>query len=1205
MSLFSQSQMDKFKEVAEKSKQVSEPQKTVKSKSINKELNEISDLVVSYFKDSNAILITDKESLSSYIDAIIEFGYAGIDTETTGLDRIHDHLVGASLYVPGKPEAYIPMKHLVPIFEVPYKGQLSYEEVAEEFKRIEESNVKLIFANADFDLSFIFKDLHVDFCDRCYYDVILAWRCMKENEPKNDLKSLYNKYVLKGKGDPMKFSDFFTPSLFPFCKPSVASLYAANDAKITYELFKWQLPYCTEDNPKCKRAHLEAVSRLIWGVEFPLIKVCQKMHRTGMYLDMDVAKVIQKRYKTKREKEVEKLQSMVQEIIDNSSVPTSFNSRPPFLRGKDFNPNSPPHVKYLLYTLMGIPKGRSESTDKNFLNELNLPVTNQILKVRSLNVLINTFVDKMPNAVAPDGRIHAQFKQIGADTGRLSSAEPNMMNIPSHATDIRHMFRATPGYILMSSDFSQQEPRLCAFVANDEKMVEGFKKGQDAYAMIASVAFNKPYESCLEFHPETHEYQPEGKARRTESKSVLLGVLYGRSIPSIAEQLYGHRDDMNDEQKVKAAQKVFDSVMNAFPGLRNLMLSSQERCRKLGYTETILGRRRHLPDMQLPEFEFKPLKGYVNPDVDPLNIDTLKNSSDIPERIVQDLEKEFKGYKYFGQIAKRTKQLYEEEHIRVTNNRPKINDATRQCVNCVDDETEILTVNGWKHENDVSVGDSVIGYDVNSKKVVVTDVTHKHVYSDENGIHVYEFNSPTFNAVSTEDHRWVVCESDEEPRFKTSQNIWKNKWPDYPILRVDDNDLPGNNLSDDYLKLLGWIMTDGYFSKPYYGITTYQSTRREKNALIYRNMIETLNNLGFSFNDKSDDGIYHTIYINKNDILYDLWKSNPDRTLSFDFVSTLSQHQAEVLMWAMIEGDGTLGDNGKSSNITFTCNSVERKDVFQYLAFIAGYATNAYRISAEDANRWTNGKLYPSLSNKATVVVKNDYWTISVLRVKRAHIYPHHKSERFVNKVWCVTTGTGTWVMRRNGKVSITGNSIVQGSAADLTKMAILRLENNEDWKRIGGRLLTSVHDELICEAPVEHAEEASRILSDCMCSAADFLPFPINCDVETTFRWYGLDYICNHKKPTDVHTEDPDEIMWIQYHLIESEYILPVFNDENGDKPRGDAAKGVNGKRSPEMEDAIKDYIRRYRIDESRFIDFIEKFVSTGLNPNLRNDTV
>lgn len=212
-------------------------------------------------------------------------------------------------------------------------------------------------------------------------------------------------------------------------------------------------------------------------------------------------------------------------------------------------------------------------------------------------------------------------------------------------------------------------------------MIDGFIKGQDAYAMIASVSYGVPYESCLEFHPETHEYQPEGKARRSEAKSVLLGVLYGRSIPSIAEQLYGKRDDMSDEEKTKAAQKVFDSVMAAFPGLRNMMISSQDRCRKLGYTETILGRRRHLPDMTLPEFEFKALKGYVNPDIDPLDISTLEHKGEIPERVVKELEREFKSYKYFGQIAKRTKQLYEEEHIKVINNRAKINDATRQVVN--------------------------------------------------------------------------------------------------------------------------------------------------------------------------------------------------------------------------------------------------------------------------------------------------------------------------------------------------------------------------------------------------------------------------------------------------------------------------------------------------------------------------------------------
>lgn len=1186
--------MAKINEVAERTKQLNkEKPKAVRVSTVNAELNEMSKAVQEYFKDSKAILIRTKEQLHDYVTNCIEAGYAGIDTETTGLDRQNDWIVGASLYYPGGVECYIPMKHLVPIFESPYKGQLSYEEVSEEFKRMENSSIRLIFANADYDLAMIYKDLKVDFCDRFYYDVLLAWRCLKENELHNDLKFLYNKYVLKGKGDPKRFSDFFSVKLFPFSDPEIAKLYAANDAKITYDLFKWQLPYVTESHPKCKKAHLEAISRLIWDLEMPMVKVCQNMHRTGMYIDKNVANALKKRYREDYNKEMKKLQDMVQEIIDNSTV--SYSGKRPFTRGVDFNPSSPPQVKYLVYDLLQVPKGNSSGTGKEVLNEINLPVTNQILKVRSLSVLINTFVDKLPNSVARDGRIHGQFKQIGADTGRMSSAEPNLQNIPSHAVDIRHMFRATPGYVMLGSDFSQQEPKLTAFVGDIKEMCEGFAHGKDAYALIASVSFNMPYEKCLEFHPDTHEYQPDGKARRSEAKSILLGVLYGRSIPSIADQLYGKRDDMTDEQKQKAAQKVFDAVMNAFPGLRNLMINTQKHASEYGYTETILGRRRHLPDMQLPEFEFKAMKGYVNPDVDPLDVNTLENRDEIPKHVVDDLKKEFSRYKYYGQIAKRTKQLYEEEHIRVINNRPKINDATRQCVNCVDDETEILTVNGWKHERDVSVGDSVIGYDVNSKKVVITDVTHKHVYSDENGIHVYEFNSPTFNAVSTEDHRWVVCESDEEPRFKTSQNIWKNKWPDYPILRVDDNDLPGNSLSDDYLKLLGWIMTDGCFSKQYYGIEIYQSTRREKNALIYHNMIETLNNLGFSFNDKSDDGIYHTIYINKNDILYDLWKSNPDRTLSFDFVSTLSQHQAEVLMWAMIEGDGTLGDNGKSSNITFTCNSVERKDVFQYLAFIAGYATNAYRISAEDANRWTNGKLYPSLSNKTPVVVKNDYWTISVLRVKRAHIYPHHKSERFVNKVWCVTTGTGTWVMRRNGKVSITGNSVVQGSAADLTKMAILNLCNNKRWQEIGGRLLVPVHDELITEVPAQYAEEGAKILSDCMCGAASFMPFPITCDVETSYRWYGMEYPCPYPKPESLTDYNSDEIKWIQYHLVEMEYKLPVYKDENGEKPRGDAAKGVNGVESPEMKAAIEDYIKSRHISSDKFIDTIAKEVDMG----------
>lgn len=410
--LFSAVDAAKIQKSVQKSKQVLKPPKSTNTKSIANELNAISQSVIEYFQGSEAILITSKDQLHDYVTKVLEAGIAGIDTETTGVDRVEDWVVGASLYYPGGIECYIPMKHIVPIFDTPYRGQLSYEEVREEFQRIVDSDTKLVFANADFDLAMIYKDIKADLKDRCWYDVQIAWRCLKENEPHNGLKELYAKYVLKGKGDPKKFSDFFPPKLFPYCKPEVAKLYAANDAKITLELCFWQLPFITKDNPKCQKNHLERIADLIWNVEFPLIKVCHVMHRTGMYLDNETAKVLMARYQGRLDEAMAKLRDMVQEVINNAEyVP----GNKPFLSGKDFNPKSPQHVKYLVYKLLKVPVGRDgESTDKEILAGINLPVTNQILKVRSLEVLINTFVEKLPNATTPDSRIHGQFKQIGA-----------------------------------------------------------------------------------------------------------------------------------------------------------------------------------------------------------------------------------------------------------------------------------------------------------------------------------------------------------------------------------------------------------------------------------------------------------------------------------------------------------------------------------------------------------------------------------------------------------------------------------------------------------------------------------------------------------------------------------------------------------------------------------------------------------------------
>lgn len=1200
MGLFNPAQMAQINAVAEKSRACIEQTPTsssTSSKKMNSELNEISKKVIDYFKDSPAILINNKSDLHDYVSKIIDCGYAGIDTETTGLDRIKDTIVGASLYCPGEPECYIPSKHLVPIFDVPYNDQLSYEDIGEELQRIADSDTKLIFANADFDLSMIYKDLKVDLIKNCYYDVIIAWRCLKEDEKDNTLKGLYNKYVLKGKGDPMKFRDFFSPKLFPYCKPEVAKLYGANDAKITYELFKWQLPYLIKDNKKCKNSGLEAISDLVWGVEFPLMAVCQKMHRYGVYVDKSVADMLHKKYIPMQQAELSKLQSMVQEVLDNPKYHT--RAKRPFARASDFNPDSVPHVQYVCYDLLQLNAGKGgRGTGKEILGTFDHPIPNQILKCRSLTVLIGTFVEKLPKSVAPDGKIHCQFKQIGAATGRFSSAEPNMQNIPSKSNDIRHMFRASPGYVLLSSDYSAQEPRITAYVSQDEKMIQSFKDGKDIYGSIASVAFGIPYEQCLEFLPDG-TYSPEGKARRSEAKLIVLGICYGRSVVTIADQLYSH-ENISDEEKVKKAQKVFDSVMNAFPALRKLMINAQSCARHKGYVETILGRRRHIPDMQLPEFEFRPMPGYVNPDIDPLDVSTLDNKESIPERVVKQLEKELKSYKYFGQIAKRIKELAENDKIKVINNRARITEASRQCVNCVDYDTEILTTSGWKKYNEVQIGDDILSYSLDTHKIVRDTIQAVHIYPGSRS--AVSFDSPTFSAISTMDHRWVVGEYDEVPRIKQTRDIYSHKWPDYPILRIADNSFePNPNISDDELKVLGWIMTDGNIGGPHYAIHLYQSVKRQKNKEVYADMISTLKSASIEVTDRCKDGYYHEIYLKQNTFTKWVWDTFPDRVLSFEFISTLSQNQAKVLMTAMLQGDGA-GVDGRgeplpNSRVSLFCKGEANRDIFQYLCYVAGYATNSIKIDGSTLDYPSNHIQYDSMTN--IPVSNNIYYDVTVLKIQRAQIYPHHKSLVEVDGVWCVTSGQGTWIARRQGKVYITGNSIVQGSAADQTKLAMLLIENDEEWNRLGGRIILPVHDELIAEAPIENYEACAKRLSELMCQAANFLPFESKCDVTITYRWYGMEYPCKYPEPKSLDNLSEDEIKWVQYFLFENGYDLPIFKDENGKKPEGDAGLGVNGIMTDECKSFIDDYCNRYNITHDKFIKHIYLKSHTGLIPD------
>ena len=616
------------------------------------------------YKD-DYIVITDIQDLISYIDAAAKTGIIAIDTETTGLDPISDKIVGMSIYTPGKKAAYIPIHHISYITGMEVEGQLCEKEIAIELIRMQDYNVKVIMYNAKFDLRVIKNGLGVKL--NCYFDCHLAAMCLNENEP-HGLKTLHSKYVLDGKEDEFSFGKLFDGITFDYVPIKTGYIYAARDAVDTYELYEWQLPYLTESNPLCIEYGLEHVSKVFWDIEMPCIEVLAEMEDTGVDFDLDYAYELSEKYNKQKDEQLEefyRILDMYKPEIEKYKLNNPVNKL-----SDPINIASPTQLAILFYDILGIeaPDPKSpRGTGVEILQKIDNPLCKAILDYRATEKLLSTYVDKLPECInEKTGRIHCNFNQYGAKTGRMSSDNPNMQNIPSHNHDIRQMFKATDGYVMMSSDYSQQEPKVMTAMCGDPEMIKAYQEGKDLYASIAALAFSTTYENCLEFRPDGTTNK-EGKERRSSAKSILLGILYGRGINSIAEQLH------TTKQK---AQQIQDRVFRGFPAIKQFEDDTLYMARTYGFVTTYWGRKRRLPEMQLDEFEFKWKPGYG--DVDPLSFDSEVTESEVPYEIQQAYIKKLRNNPF------KKRPIIEQaasEGIIIIDNGGKIADATRQCVN--------------------------------------------------------------------------------------------------------------------------------------------------------------------------------------------------------------------------------------------------------------------------------------------------------------------------------------------------------------------------------------------------------------------------------------------------------------------------------------------------------------------------------------------
>lgn len=623
-------------------------------------------------------LIQQEQELIDYIDAAIKNGELALDTETNGLDKITGMIAGVCLYTPGQKACYVPCGHLSYMTRMPLDNQLSKEFIKEQIQRAKDAGVKFILHNAKFDMHIMYWMIGVEI--EPHWDTFIASNLLNENEPHN-LKVLWTKYCKDDSesAEIAKFNTLFDGIEFNLIPLDVAYLYAANDAIMTYELYKFQEQYLVPTNPGCISRDLVKVAELFRDIEMPLIKVVFEMEKTGINLDLPYAKQLSEKYtevleraKATADEEIAKVQHLIDELSVHKPQLYKKLDRP-------VNIGSPTQLAILLYDVMGFvsnDSGKPRGTGEDILKGMKHPICNAILEYRSVAKLMSTYIEALPAQVnKKTGKLHASFNQYGAKTGRFSSSDPNLQNIPSGNKEIRKMFIPSEGYVLVGSDYSQQEPRCLAHMSQDDNMIQSYLDGKDIYATIASGIYKMPYEECKEFRPDG-TVNPDGKKRRNSVKPVLLGIMYGRGASSIAEQMGISK---------KEAEKIVSDFFISFPKVGDFVTSSQANARDFGFVETAWGRKRRLPDMQLDEFEFTPIQSATSSNFNPLFDDEEEEEFDatfVPDEIY---------YKYtallkraWGRTQKeKIKAQAKEEGYIIKDNGGFIADAQRQCVNSI------------------------------------------------------------------------------------------------------------------------------------------------------------------------------------------------------------------------------------------------------------------------------------------------------------------------------------------------------------------------------------------------------------------------------------------------------------------------------------------------------------------------------------------
>ncbi len=495
--------------------------------------------------------IFDQDALDQWITKLSQAETFAFDTETTSIDSMAAELVGLSFSVKAGEAAYVPLMHDYPGAPI----QLDRDKVLAQLKPLLESGKPtLIGQHIKYDMNVL---SHYDIeINSVAHDTMLASYIVNSTS-RHDMDSMALKHLgintihfdeVAGKGaKQLSFNQVGVEEAGP---------YAAEDADITLQL---NAVFSTELQKS------EQLKKVYDDIEIPLIYVLSRIERNGVLLD---EKMLQAQG-VELEKNIESLQQQAYAIA-----------------GETFNLGSPKQLQNILFEKNNLPiikktpKGQP-STAEDVLQELALdyPLPKVILEYRSASKLKSTYVDKLPKQINQrTGRVHTSYHQAVAATGRLSSSDPNLQNIPVRSGEgrkIRKAFIAPQGFDIVAADYSQIELRIMAHLSGDERLLDAFSKGLDVHRATAAEVFAVKAEEVT-------------TEQRRSAKAINFGLIYGMSAFGLAKQLGIDRS---------AAQTYVDLYFERYPGVKKYMDETRELAHEQGYVETVYGRRLYLPEI--------------------------------------------------------------------------------------------------------------------------------------------------------------------------------------------------------------------------------------------------------------------------------------------------------------------------------------------------------------------------------------------------------------------------------------------------------------------------------------------------------------------------------------------------------------------------------------------------------------------------------